>query len=101
MCLFDVFCCVAWVFRWQILYSPLYCLSASCKKRFLHAKQYKELKDSQCPIESCIRQSVLNAVRNVKFLSSLIRIGPFTAENAGKRKGRPEGDIKLLALTVN
>ena len=95
------FCGVAWFFRWQILYSSLYCLSASCKKRFLHAKQYKELKDSQCPIESCIRQSVLSVVRNVKFLSSLIRIGLFTAENAGKRKGPHAGDIKLLTLIVN
>jgi hypothetical protein len=101
MCLFGVFCGVAWFFRWQILYSSLYCLSASCKKRFLHAKQYKELKDSQCPIESCIRQSVLSVVRNVKFLSSLIRIGLFTAENAGKRKGPRAGDIKLLTLIVN
>jgi len=37
----------------------------------------------------------------VKFLSNLIRIGQFTAENAGKRKDRPEGDIKLLMLTAN
>jgi len=33
----------------------------------------------------------------VKFLSSLIRIGQFTAENAGQRNDRQEGDIKLLA----
>jgi hypothetical protein len=37
----------------------------------------------------------------VKFLSSLIRIGPFTAENAGKRKGHHEDDIKILTLNVN
>jgi len=55
----------------------------------------KELKNSRCPIENCIRQFALNVVRNVKFLSNLIRIGQFTAENAGKRKDRPEGDIRL------
>jgi len=60
----------------------------------------KELKNSQCPIENCTRQFAQNAARNVKFLSSLIQIGPFTAENAGRRKDRQEGDIKFLALTV-
>jgi len=61
----------------------------------------KELKNSQCPIENCIRQSALNAVRNAKFRSSLIRIGPFTAENAGQRKDHHEDDIKLLTHIVS
>ena len=64
-------------------------------------KTVRGVENSRCPIERCIRQSALSAVRNVKFRSSLIQIGPFTAENAGKRKGRQEGDIKILALTVN
>jgi len=71
------------------------------KSDFCTQNSKKELKNSQCPIESCTRQSVLNAVRNAKFHSSLIRIGPFTAENAGKRKGHHEDDIKILTLTVN
>jgi hypothetical protein len=71
------------------------------KSDFCTQNSNKELKNSQCPIENCTRQFALNAVRNAKFLSSLIRIGQFTAENAGKRKDRHEGDIKLLTLTVN
>jgi hypothetical protein len=37
----------------------------------------------------------------VKFRSSLIRTGPFTAENAGQREDHHEDDIKILTLTVN
>jgi hypothetical protein len=37
----------------------------------------------------------------VKFRSSLIQIGPFTAANAGPRNDRQEDDIKILTLTVN
>jgi hypothetical protein len=36
----------------------------------------------------------------VKFLSSLIQIGLFTAENAGQKNDRLEGDIKLLMLNI-
>jgi hypothetical protein len=36
----------------------------------------------------------------VKFRSSLIRTGPFTAENAGQREGRREDDIRVLTLTL-
>ena len=49
-------------------------------------------------LERCIKQSVLNVVRNVKFLSSLIQVGQFTAENAGQRNDPKEDDIKLLTL---
>ena len=61
----------------------------------------KELKNSQCPIERRTRQSVLNAVRNVKFHSSLIQTDPYIAENAGQRKGHQEDDIKILILIAN
>jgi hypothetical protein len=36
----------------------------------------------------------------VKFRSSLIRVGPFTAESAGQRSDRQEDDIKLLTLNT-
>jgi hypothetical protein len=37
----------------------------------------------------------------VKFRSSLIRVGLFTAESAGQRNDRQEVDTKLLTLNTN
>lgn len=48
--------------------------------------------------KKCIRQFVLNAVRNAMFHSNLIRVGQFTAGNAGPRKDHNEDDAKLLML---
>jgi hypothetical protein len=64
-------------------------------------KTVRGVENSRCPIERCTRQYALNAVRNVKFPSSPTRTGQFTAENAGKGKGRPEGDIRILTLIVS
>ncbi len=44
----------------------------------------------------CIRQPVLTAEKNVKFLSSQTVAGQFTAENATQNEDHHE-DIKLLS----
>jgi hypothetical protein len=64
---------------------------------FAH-KQTEGVENSQWPRKKCTRQFALNAVRNAKSHSSLIRVGQFTAENAGQRKDLKEDDIKLLTL---
>ena len=45
--------------------------------------------------EKCIKQSVLNVEKNVKFHSSLILAGRFIAENAIATKDHKGEDIKL------
>ena len=53
---------------------------------------------SDCHTEKtgkCIKQSALNVERNVKFLSSLIRVDQFIAENAIVIKDHKGEDIKL------
>jgi hypothetical protein len=44
------------------------------------------VKYSKCPRKRCIRQSVLNAEKNVKFLLNPIRADLFIVESAGQRK---------------
>jgi hypothetical protein len=60
----------------------------------LHIKREGVEKD-KCPIRKCIRQCVLIVARNVKFLSSLIQVVLFTAENAGPREEAKEDDFKI------
>lgn len=51
-------------------------------------------------LERCIRQSVLIAVRNVRFHSSLILVDQSTAGNVGRREETHvvEEDININAL---
>jgi hypothetical protein len=66
----------------------------------IFARQSKKegVESSPWARKRCIRQSALNAVRNVKFHSSLIQTGLFTAENAGQRNDPNADDIRLLTL---
>ena len=48
--------------------------------------------------EKCIRQFARNVNKNVKFLSNLTEVDPYTAENAMQREAHQEEvDIKLTS----
>jgi hypothetical protein len=46
-------------------------------------------------IEKCTKQSALNAVRNVKYLSNLMRVDQSTVENATAINDHKDEDTKL------
>jgi hypothetical protein len=47
-------------------------------------------------VERCIRQFVLNAEKNAMFLSSLMELDPYTAENV-ILNAELKGDIRLTS----
>jgi hypothetical protein len=68
---------------------------------FLHLYNRKELKVN-CQEKRCIRQLVLNAVKNVRFHSNPTQPDLFTAANAGQRNDPldQETGTKPFAITV-
>ena len=58
-----------------------------------------EIKCHTDKIEKCTRQSVLSVVRNVKYLSNLMRVDPSTVENAIVNEDHREDIVEDIKLT--
>ena len=66
---------------------------------FAFINRKKELRNKPWRRKRYTRQPALNAVRNVKFLSSLTQPDQFTAENAGLGNDpRDQDDTKPITL---